>query len=108
MTLEDLKKYEAKWRKPITFDYKDLKITSMATPSSGGICLNQIMSMIEPYALAQMGHNSQKAIQLITEAERRAYADRNFFLGDPDFVKIPTSQLLDPAYLKKQNEKLHI
>jgi gamma-glutamyltranspeptidase/glutathione hydrolase len=104
MTLEDLKKYEAKWRKPITFDYKDLKITSMAPPSSGGICLNQIMKMIEPHSLKQMGHNSQKTIQLITEAERRAYADRNYFLGDPDFVKIPTSQLLDGTYLKNRME----
>ena len=102
MTLDDLKQYEAKWRKPIVFAYKDLKITSMAPPSSGGICLNQIMTMIEPYPLAQMGHNSPKAIQLITEAERRAYADRNFFLGDPDFVKIPISQLLDPLYLKNR------
>ncbi|UQD57148.1 gamma-glutamyltransferase [Flavobacterium sp. K5-23] len=102
MSLEDLKKYEAKWRAPITFEYKDLKITSMSPPSSGGICLNQIMEMIEPYNISEMGHNSQKAIQLITEAERRAYADRNFFLGDPDFVKLPVKELLDPEYLKNR------
>lgn len=102
MTLEDLNKYQAKWRTPITFQYKDLKITSMSPPSSGGICLNQIMKMIEPYNLSEMGHNSQKAIQLITEAERRAYADRNYFLGDPDFVKLPLKELVDPGYLKKR------
>ena len=102
MTLEDLKKYEAKWRTPITFQYKDLKITSMSPPSSGGICLNQIMKMVEPYNLAEMGHNSLKAIQVITEAERRAYADRNHFLGDPDFVKLPLKELVDPAYLKNR------
>jgi gamma-glutamyltranspeptidase/glutathione hydrolase len=102
MSLEDLKKYEAKWRTPITFEYKDLKITSMSPPSSGGICLNQIMEMIEPYTISEMGHNSQKAIQLITEAERRAYADRNFFLGDPDFVKLPLKELQDPEYLKNR------
>ncbi|MBQ0909720.1 gamma-glutamyltransferase [Flavobacterium sp. F-328] len=102
MSTTDLQKYQAKWRTPITFNYKDLKITSMSPPSSGGICLNQIMKMIEPYPLAQMGHNSTKSIQLITEAERRAYADRNFYLGDPDFVSIPTAQLLDDSYLKNR------
>jgi gamma-glutamyltranspeptidase/glutathione hydrolase len=102
VTLEDLNKYDVKWRTPITFEYKDLKITSMSPPSSGGICLNQIMEMIEPYDLAEMGHNSQKAIQLITEAERRAYADRNYFLGDPDFVKLPMKELVDPTYLKSR------
>jgi gamma-glutamyltranspeptidase / glutathione hydrolase len=101
-TLSDLEKYQAKWRHPITFDYKDLKITSMSPPSSGGICLNQIMKMIEPYNLAEMGHNSQKAIQVITEAERRAYADRNYFLGDPDFVKLPIKELQDATYLKNR------
>lgn len=102
ITLEDLKNYEAKWRTPITFEYKNLKITSMSPPSSGGICLNQIMKMIEPYTIADMGHNSQKAIQLITEAERRAYADRNYFLGDPDFVKLPMKELVDATYLKNR------
>jgi gamma-glutamyltranspeptidase/glutathione hydrolase len=102
VTLEDLKKYQAKWRTPITFKYKELKITSMSPPSSGGICLNQIMKMIEPYNLAQMGHNRQKSIQVITEAERRAYADRNYFLGDPDFVKLPMKELVDPTYLEKR------
>jgi gamma-glutamyltranspeptidase/glutathione hydrolase len=102
VTMEDLKKYQAKWRTPITFQYKELKITSMSPPSSGGICLNQIMKMIEPYNLSQMGHNSQKTIQVITEAERRAYADRNYFLGDPDFVKLPLKELVDPAYLEKR------
>ena len=103
-TLKDLKSYNAKWRTPITFKYKKLKITSMSPPSSGGICLNQIMKMIEPYNLSKMGHNSLKAIQVITEAERRAYADRNYYLGDPDFVKIPVENLLRPSYLKKRME----
>ncbi|MBP4136793.1 gamma-glutamyltransferase [Flavobacterium geliluteum] len=100
ITLEDLAKYEAKWRKPLQFAYKDLKITSMSPPSSGGICLGQILKMIAPYDLAQMGHNTAASIQVIVEAERRAYADRSQFLGDPDFVKIPVKALLDDAYLK--------
>lgn len=100
ITLQDLAKYEAKWRKPLQFTYKDLKITSMSPPSSGGICLAQILKMLEPYDLAKMGHNSADAIQVIVEAERRAYADRSYFLGDPDFVKIPLKELMDEKYLR--------
>jgi gamma-glutamyltranspeptidase/glutathione hydrolase len=102
ITLDDLSKYEAKWREPLSFKYKNLKITSMSPPSSGGICLAQIMKMIAPYNISKMGHNSTKAIQLLTEAERRAYADRSFYLGDPDFVKIPVKQLLNDDYLKNR------
>ena len=99
MTLEDLAKYEAKWRTPISFNYDNLKVISMSPPSSGGICLAQIMNGIESYDLAEFGHNSVKAIQVITEAERRAYADRSFFLGDPDFVKIPLDTLISKEYI---------
>lgn len=100
ITLKDLEKYEAKWRKPLQFDYKELKITSMSPPSSGGICLAQIMKMISPFYLSKMGHNTPESIQVIVEAERRAYADRSQFLGDPDFVKIPMNALLSDTYLK--------
>ena len=102
ITLEDLAKYEAKWRTPLTFDYKDLKVISMSPPSSGGICLAEIFKMIEPYDLAKMGHNSTEAIQVIVEAERRAYADRSYYLGDPDFVKIPLKELMSDDYLKQR------
>lgn len=100
ISMEDLSKYEAKWRNPIVFKYKDLNIISMAPPSSGGITLQQILKMVEPFPLSKFGHNSEKYIQVITEAERRAYADRNFFIGDPDFVKIPQNELLEESYLK--------
>jgi gamma-glutamyltranspeptidase / glutathione hydrolase len=102
ISMEDLAKYKPKWRKPITFKYKDLKIISMAPPSSGGMTLLQILKMIEPYELSDFGHNSEKAIQVIVEAERRAYADRNHFLGDPDFVKIPTKKFTNSNYLKNR------
>ena len=71
----------------------------MAPPSSGGICLGQIMKMIEPFDVGQYSHNSQKAVQIIVEAERRSYADRSLYLGDPDFVNIPTDSLLSRKYL---------
>ncbi|MGA1226634.1 MAG: gamma-glutamyltransferase [Tamlana sp.] len=102
VTEEDLANYEAKWRTPITFMYDDLKIISMSPPSSGGVCLAQIMKMIEPYKLHEYGHNSVKAIQVITEAERRAYADRSYYLGDPDFVSMPLETLVDTKYLNQR------
>lgn len=100
ITLEDLARYEAKWRTPVTFNYKDLKVISMGPPSSGGITLLQIMKMIEPFPLAKYKHNSEKYIQVLTEAERRAYADRNHHLGDPAFVTIPTKELTSENYMK--------
>jgi len=98
----DLAKYEAKWRKPITFTYKGNKIISMSPPSSGGICIAQILKSVEPYDINQYEHNSLKYIQLITEAERRTYADRSEFLGDPDFVHIPLDTLISPYYLSQR------
>ena len=102
MTLADLEAYEAQWRNPVTFAYDDLRLISMSPPSSGGVCLSQIMKMIEPYDVSQYGHNSAQTIQVITEAERRAYADRSFYLGDPDFVDIPMETLLSDAYLNNR------
>jgi gamma-glutamyltranspeptidase/glutathione hydrolase len=99
---KDLIQYKAVWRDPIVFPYRDLKVISMAPPSSGGITLGQIMSMLEPYPLKKLGHHSSEYIQVLVEAERRAYADRNHYLGDPDFVNIPTKQLLDATYLKSR------
>ena len=99
---KDLSQYKAVWRDPIVFPYRDLKIISMAPPSSGGITLGQILKMLEPYPLRKLGHHSSEYVQLLVEAERRAYADRNHYLGDPDFVKIPTNQLLDSTYLKSR------
>ena len=99
ISMKDLESYEAEWREPIVFDYKDLRVISMSPPSSGGICLAQILKSIEKFPLKKYGHNSTKAIQVITEAERRAYADRSHFLGDPDFVDIPVDELISDAYL---------
>ena len=99
ITLKDLKSYEPKWRKPVIFEYDDLKIISMAPPSSGGICLEQIMKMINPFDLQKYGHNQVDYIKLLVEAERRAYADRSFYLGDPDFNEIPYKKITSDEYL---------
>ena len=102
LSLDDLRNYRAQWRKPITFTYKDYIISSMPLPSSGGICLAQILKSVEPYNIGQYPHNGEQYIQLLVEAERRAYADRAYYMGDADFVKVPTQQLLSPNYLKER------
>ncbi len=104
MTLEDLKVYKPVWRTPIYFNYKDLRLITMGPPSSGGICLGQIMKMIAPYDIGQYKQNSEEAVQIMVEAERRSYADRSKYLGDPDFISIPSDSLLDTAYLAARME----
>ena len=102
LSLDDLKNYEPQWRTPVTFTYKDYTVNSMPLPSSGGICLAQILKSVEPYNIGQYPHNGEQYIQLLVEAERRAYADRAYYMGDADFVKVPTQQLLSPDYLKER------
>ncbi|MCW1954051.1 MAG: gamma-glutamyltransferase [Flavobacteriia bacterium] len=102
ITEEDLANYEAVWRQPVIFKYKDLKIISMSPPSSGGVTMNQMFKMMEPYDLKSLGHNSVGAIQLFTESARRAYADRNYFLGDPDYSPIPLDVILSSSYLSER------
>jgi len=102
ITHEDLEKYTAIWRNPITFQYKDYQITSMTLPASGGICLAQILKSIEPFPLDSIKHNSTQYIQLLTEAERRSYADRAHYLGDIDFVNAPIDSLINQKYIKQR------
>ncbi len=99
---KDLKTYEAKFRAPLTFDYSGYEIISMPMPSSGGLLLNQMLKMIEPYGISQMGFQTPAAVQLMIEAERRAYADRARYMGDADFYKVPVDQLRAEAYLKNR------
>lgn len=102
ITLADLKNYKAKERSPENFTYKGYQIISMPLPSSGGILLQQMLGMLSSYPVEQYGFLSAKSVQLMVEIERRAYADRAKFLGDPDFVTVPVKQLTDTNYLKKR------
>jgi gamma-glutamyltranspeptidase / glutathione hydrolase len=101
---QDLEKYEAVWRKPIEFSYKGYNITSMTLPASGGICLAQILKSIEPFDLSKIKHNSTEYVQLLTEAERRSYADRAHYLGDIDFVNVPIDSLTNTNYINQRME----
>jgi gamma-glutamyltranspeptidase / glutathione hydrolase len=102
ITRQDMKRYEAKERTPVIFDYKGHTIITMPLPSSGGILLPQMLKMVEDKPLAKYGFHSWQAIQLMTEVERRAYADRATYLGDPDFYKIPVKTLTSKEYLAER------
>ena len=102
ISLDDLKNYQAKERAVINFNYKGYQVITMPLPSSGGIILQQMMKMIEEKNIAAMQFQTAASVQLMTEAERRAFADRAEFLGDPDFVKVPVKTLVSAAYLKER------
>jgi gamma-glutamyltranspeptidase/glutathione hydrolase len=102
ITLSDLKNYKAKWREPHRFEYKGFTVVGMPMPSSGGILLHQMMKMVEERPLATYGFQHPMAVQLMIEAERRAYADRAEYMGDADFVEVPAARLTDTAYLNRR------
>lgn len=102
ISLEDLKNYKAKVRQPIEFAYKGYQVVTMPLPSSGGIILEQMLKLSEMYHLDQMQFNSAPAVQLMVEIERRCFADRAKYLGDPDFYKVPVKTLVSEAYLKER------
>lgn len=102
ISLDDLKAYQAIERTALDFNYKDYRVISMPLPSSGGIILQQMLKMIEERNIAAMQFQTAASVQLMTEAERRAFADRGEFLGDPDFVKVPVKTLVSAAYLSER------
>ncbi|KIC64182.1 gamma-glutamyltransferase [Chryseobacterium taiwanense] len=102
ITLEDLKNYKVAERKALEFDYKGNNIVSMPLPSSGGILLAQMLKMASYENLEKYQQNSTQAVQIMTEAERRAYADRAEYMGDPDFINDKTSYLISDDYLKNR------
>lgn len=102
ISLDDLKSYKAKTRTALQFKYKGYDIIGMPPPSSGGIIIWQMMKMIEDKPVASYGFNSTKAVQLMIETERRAYADRAEHLGDPDYYKVPLKTMISDAYIKNR------
>jgi len=100
---QDLDKYQSVWREVISAPYRGYKILSMPPPSSGGIALAQLFMGSEEKGLHQYAHNSEESIHLMTELQRRVYADRATHLGDPDFYDVPVEMLLNPTYNKERN-----
>ncbi|RYU90992.1 gamma-glutamyltransferase [Mucilaginibacter terrigena] len=106
-TRADLQNYHAVWRKPVIGTYKNYKVITMPPPSSGGIALLQLLKSVEPYPLHRYGFNSDSTVQLMVEAERRVYADRSKYLGDPDYYKVPVDSLLRPKYIKSRMQSFN-
>lgn len=107
ISYKDLEQYESVWREPITASFRGYELNIMPPPSSGSIALHQILDMLKPYNLEQLGFNSAKYVHLVTETMRRAFADRAHFLGDPDFVDIPTERLLSNDYNKERMQSFN-
>jgi gamma-glutamyltranspeptidase/glutathione hydrolase len=100
--VEDLKRYQAKERAPLVFDYRGYRVISMPPPSSGGIALRQILAGSELLSMQAAPMGSVEAAHLYVEVARRAFADRSGSLGDPDFVQVPVAHLLDAAYIAQR------
>ena len=102
LTAADLSGYKAVERKPTIFSYEKYSIVTMPLPSSGGVVLQQMLKMVEGRPLAGYGFESVKAVHLMTEVERLAYADRAQFLGDRDYYSVPVTTLTSPAYIQSR------
>src|SRR5690606_29985734 len=92
ISLDDLSHYKAQWRHPVTSTYRQHRIISMPPPSSGGIALIALLKSVEAFPLRRWGFQQDSSVRLMTEAERRVYADRAPHLGDPDYVHVPDAQ----------------
>ncbi|MDP9349007.1 MAG: gamma-glutamyltransferase [Gemmatimonadota bacterium] len=106
MTAGDLARYEAKWRDPLRFGYRGHEVISMPPPSSGGATLAEILNILEGYDLRALGHHSPAHVHLYTEAAKRAFADRNAYLADPDFVPQPTARMASDTYAAERRASI--
>jgi gamma-glutamyltranspeptidase / glutathione hydrolase len=104
MTLGDLAAYDAKERPPVCGTYRRYRICGMGPVSSGGTSVFAILKQIERFDLARLGRDNPTSWHLIAESMRLAFADRDKYLGDPDFVRVPTAGLMDPAYLARRSQ----
>lgn len=102
VTMDDLAGYEARFREPVTGNFGTFRVLSMPPPSSGGIALIQLLNMVEPFHVERYDFLEARCIHLMVEAERRVYADRSEYLGDPDFTAVPVAELTDPQYCRER------
>ncbi len=107
ITQEDLRDYRAKWRTPLAGTYKDYTIIGMPPPSSGGVGVLQMLKMLASQPLKEWGHNAEKTAHFMIEAERRYFAERAEYLGDPDFYKVPVKGLLNTAYIAERMKSIN-
>ncbi|MBC3943125.1 gamma-glutamyltransferase [Sphingomonas albertensis] len=103
MTLGDLASYDAKNRPPVCVKYRVYRVCGMAPPSSGGVTVLMILKQLERFDMAKLGKDSAQAWHLFAESSRLAYADRDLYVGDPDFVRVPVQGMLDAKYLASRS-----
>ncbi|MDF1644126.1 MAG: gamma-glutamyltransferase [Pseudomonadales bacterium] len=108
LTLEDLSSYEAKIRPPVCAPYRSYKICGMGPPSSGGLTVIQTMQILSYFDLPAMQPLSTESIHIITQAQRLAFADRNTYIADSDFVSVPVRAMLDPLYAKNRAQLINL
>ncbi len=108
MTLADLKNYKVVEREPVVGEYRGYQVVSMPPPSSGGIHIIEMLNMLETYPIDELGHNTAATLHLMTEAMKRAYADRSEYLGDPDFYDVPVKALISKDYAKQLAKQIAI
>jgi gamma-glutamyltranspeptidase/glutathione hydrolase len=106
ITREDMARYRAIWRDPLRFKYRDHEVISMPPPSSGGVTMAEMLNILEGYDLRSMGYLSPEHVHVFTEAARRAYADRNAYLADPDFIPQPTQRMASDEYAAERRRTI--
>ncbi len=107
LSRDDLTRYTVEEQRPVSCDYRGLRLVAPAPPSAGGAVMCEILGILQAYPLGSLGRGSVRATQLQVEAERMAYFDRNNLLGDPDFVTNPVATLLSPAHLQQARARIH-
>ncbi|MFM9970133.1 MAG: gamma-glutamyltransferase, partial [Burkholderiales bacterium] len=108
MTLADIEAYRAKERAALCAPYRGYKVCGVAPPSSGGAAVAMLLGMLERFPMEKYKPLSTEAVHLFSEAGKLAYADRDFYLADPDFVRQPMAQLLDRGYLRSRSKTIRI
>ena len=110
ITLRDLASYQAKWREPLTAEWRGMTLLTAPLPSSGGFALIELLKMHDALSaqFAGLTHNSTQYVHLIAEMEKRVFADRAEYLGDPDFVHVPIERLIDPAYIARRASEVRL
>ena len=106
ITHEDLGRYQARWREPLVFAHAEYQLVTHPVPSSGGMTIAQTLGLLNMQALERAGYHSAKAISMVTEAQRLAFADRNYWLGDPEFFDVPVERLMSRAYIEDRRRLL--
>ncbi|MCA1728095.1 MAG: gamma-glutamyltransferase [Actinobacteria bacterium] len=106
MTRDDLSSYQAVWRKPLAGDYRGREVLAMPPPTSGGIAMIEMLNILEGFDLASEGQSSGNELHLLAEAQKLAFADRNEYVADPDFVDVPAAELINKDYAKSRRGEI--